>query len=199
MVTKSHRRASETKGDKAVCVSVGVCCCKTEKDRTRARVSTEGQWQQKTPPPKKHTKNAQMPFRPPRVSIAFVIWYEPEHGFGLLSFLFLPLFHFISLPLLGSHFCLFSPSSCFLFFPFIPFSFSSCFPLTSFLLFFPLSRPAIFFSFPFLLSIYLNLFSHSLSSQCSSLHFSFPSRLSFPLCRPFPLISSPPVLTPSLS
>lgn len=198
MVTKSHRRASETKGDKAVCVSVGVCCCKTEKDRTRARVSTEGQWQQKTPPPKKHTKNAQMPFRPPRVSIAFVIWYEPEHGFGLLSFLFLPLFHFISLPLLGSHFCLFSPSSCFLFFPFIPFSFSSCFPLTSFLLFSPFPGPLFsslsLFYFPF-----IQICFPTLSHLNVRLNFSFPSRLSCPLCRPFPFISSPPVFTPFLS
>ena len=131
-----------------------------------------------------------MPFRPPRVSIAFVIWYEPERGFGLLSFLFLPLFHFISLPLLGSHFCLFSPSSCFLFFHLLHFLSLPAFlwPPFFFSLFF---RPVIFFSFPFLLSlslifglifpllsfpflyIYLNLFSHCLSSPCSY-QFFFP-------------------------
>ena len=136
--------------------------------------------------------------------------FPPLISFHLPSFTFLTIyffafphhsFHLLSIP--GSHFCLFSPSSCFFFFPFITFSFSSCFPLTSFILFplfpahyfllFPLFTSLSLFlskfpllsspllSFPFL-SIYLNLFSLFLSSQCSSQFFfrflSFLSSLS---------------------
>ena len=122
---------------------------------------------------------------------SLLVPFPPLISFHLPSFTFLTIyffafphhsFHLLSIP--GSHFCLFSPSSCFFFFPFITFSFSSCFPLTSFILF-PLFPAHYFLLFPLFTSLSLFLSKFPL---LSSPFLSFPFHL-FKFVFPLSLIS----------